>query len=176
MEPIRAPIRNVLLQTGERVPLIEYYETKPFALVFLRHLGCIFCREQVALLRGYPAVNVAFACLANPEEAFTFKTSMDSPQDYFCEPEGDLYRDFGLGNGNVVQLAGPRVILRGAQATLRGGVNRRPTANPRMLGGAFVIATSGDVVWSHPAKDAADIVQPEQIVRELDQAVSAIGR
>ena len=155
--PLRVPIRNVLLHTGERVPLAGFYQERPLVLLFLRHLGCIFCKEQVAMVRDANDLNLAFVCLAQPGEASAFRESMNSPQPYFCEPEGDLYRDFGLGRGSFTQLVGPRMVMRGVQATLRGFSNSRPTADPRMLGGAFVVNTEGLVVWSHPAKDAAAV-------------------
>ena len=124
--PLRVPIRNVLLHTGERVPLAGFYQERPLVLLFLRHLGCIFCKEQVAMVRDANDLNLAFVCLAQPGEASAFRESMNSPQPYFCEPEGDLYRDFGLGRGSFTQLVGPRMVMRGVQATLRGFSNIRP--------------------------------------------------
>lgn len=123
------------------------------------------------MLREASDLNIAFVCMAAPADAQAFRESMQSPQSYFCEPEGDLYREFNLSNGSLLQLAGPRVIGRGVQATFKGFMNNRPNGNPKMLGAAFAINTEGFVSWEHRARDAADNVGADEVRSALQNAV-----
>lgn len=105
---------------------------QPVLLVFLRHLGCTFCREA--------ATDVSEQRRAIEREGVMpgFVGMMDEPDlgaflelygledlPRFADPARNLYRAFGLGRGKARQLFGPRVWRRGlaaaAPAWLGGG-------------------------------------------------------
>lgn len=161
--PKSAPIRNVFLADGSVQPLQKFYAEKPLALVFVRHLGCVFCKDQVLDLRGEHTLNIAFVVPAGPAQAREFAQKMQVLHPMFCEPEGDLYREFGLREGRLSQFVSPRVITAGLRATLRTGVQGRPIGNPLQLGGTFVIDTDGYMRLARPAKDAADHLSVAEI-------------
>lgn len=104
----------------------------PILLVFLRHLGCTFCREaatDVSVQRAAierEGVTPAFVGMMEDAALGEFLEAYglgDLPR--FADPDRELYRAFGLRRGNPRQLFGPRVWKRGlaaaAPAWLGGG-------------------------------------------------------
>jgi peroxiredoxin len=49
--PSHAPDIELFDTDGNPVHLSDYWQGERTALVFMRHVGCIFCREQVQDLR-----------------------------------------------------------------------------------------------------------------------------
>lgn len=155
---------DVLLHTGEIIPFAELHR-EPVALVFLRHLGCLFCREHVVQLRDYPDLNVVFVAMAGPGETNEFRTDHASPHRFVCDPERVLHSQFGVATARFGQVLNPRVLLRGASAMKYGLA--RPTGNPMSLAATVVLNEDGEVVWTHHARDIADNATPQQIVEGL---------
>lgn len=65
------------------------------------------------------------------------------------DPDRRGYRAFGLGRGTVARVWGWRAARRYVQLIRRDGIGglRRPTEDPRQLGGDFVIDREGRLVW-----------------------------
>jgi peroxiredoxin len=167
------PIRNVELHDGRRIALQSVCESKPAALVFLRHLGCVFCREHVADLRASSDLNLYLVVLADCAEASRFREEEHLDFNLICEPDGDLFREFGLQEISLVKLITPHVLMRAAQAARR-GIHQGPQGRLHlMLGGSFVVAVGGRIVWSHRAVDVADNASPQDIERALAAANEA---
>ncbi|MFN3730413.1 MAG: SelL-related redox protein [Fimbriimonadaceae bacterium] len=165
---MQAPEMVVTLDDGSRTPLGTLYRDVPLALVFLRHLGCVFCREQVAMLRGATDLNLVFVTMSSAGEAADFRERLYAPQRFIADPDGALYGYFGLERGGISQLASPRVMLRGAAATLAGHGFSRPPTDPRQLPGAVIIDSTGEIAWIHRAKDAADNVTETVLRAQLN--------
>ena len=176
---MRVPEIGLLLSDGERTTLRVLAAEGPVALVFLRHLGCIFCREQVATLRdALPTENVVFVTMAEPKLAARFRAWMRSPHPFLCDPERRLYTAFGLQCADRRTLFGQRVVLRGVGALLKGYRQGRIVGDPWQLGGTFVIDADGCVTASFPAADAGDHPSPEALRNALAagaRASSAMG-
>ncbi len=163
-----APDFDVVLSTGETVPLRSLFERDKVALVFLRHLGCVFCREHVAQLRRYPELNIAFVTLGTVEQTEAFRIAMKSPHRFICDPEKRLHQAFNLNKGGLAQMISPRVVARAIGATLSGHFQSATTVgDPMQMPGVFVIAPSGEVTWEHRSRDAADNPSPQEIERHL---------
>lgn len=165
---MRAPDSLVAMSDGSTSSLQDLAAEGPIGLVFLRHIGCIFCRKQVALLRGLPPGAVVFVGMELPEALAEFCQRLRSPHRFASDPERKLYNAFGVGTGTIGQVLGPRVLVKGLGA-LRYG-NGRPTSDPMQLGAAFVIARDGSVAWSHRARDAADLVSAAALADALAAA------
>lgn len=141
---------------GTTGPLSRLYAERPLGLVFLRHLGCVFCRRMVSLLSRRPDWNVCLVLMAEPETAQRFLESLDVPFPAVCDPQARLYDKMGLGVANLRGIFSPRVVREGFAAWGEGHRAGRPVGDPWRLGGAFVIATDGSIAWSYRSKDAAD--------------------
>lgn len=130
-------------------------------LVFLRHFGCVFCREAVADLRA-----VAVADPHHPNVVFFFQGTVEQGRAFFAGhwPEARavsdtplfFYRAFGVGRGGWREMFGPEVWACGLRAVGKGHFIGLPVGDPFVMPGAFLVSSSGDVLWRHDFKHAGD--------------------
>lgn len=168
-----APSDVVNLSDGSVVELRKFYSEKPLLLVFLRHFGCIFCREQVAELREYPDLNVVFVTMGTVQEAADFKERTESPHPFVSDPNKTLYAAFTLPKGNFGRLFTPQTIRRGFQAGIAGHRQGRPVGDPWQLAGSFLIGTDGKVLKEHRSKDVADNLSSSTVRSWLSEPATA---
>ena len=168
VEPgVNAPVVDVDLDDGSRVPLASLYQSRKLVLVFLRHFGCTFCREQVARLRLQTGLNVVFVGMGTVDETAEFKRAMRSPHPFIADPNRELYGAFGLGNGTGKQVFNLSVFTRGFGATLRGHFVGSPIGDPWQMPGVFLIEPSGEVSWEYRSVDIADNVSEGEVLSRL---------
>lgn len=160
----------VTLSTGRQQALSDLYQERPLALIFLRHFGCIFCREQVANLREHEDWNLAFVTMGSPEEAAEFRAMMKSPHIFISDPMARLYEEFGLERGSVRQMFSGQVWKRGFQAASKGHAVGRPVGDPWRMPGEFVVNTQGRVVWERRPRHAGDNASIEDLKKALADA------
>ena len=161
---MRVPELGFLRHDGAHLPLFDLAAERPVALVFLRHLGCLFCREQVAILRdALPDANLAFVTMAEPRLAARFRAWMRSPHPFLCDPGREVYRAFGLERGGVRQHFSASVAVRASAALRAGHRQGRPQQDVWQLGGTYVVDGEGCVLAAFPARDAGDHPSPEAL-------------
>lgn len=164
---MKAPEINVVTDDGRTLPLAEFYQTQELALVFLRHLGCIFCRQQVAQLRVHSSLNIAFVCMADVEKAAEFKQKMRTPHTFIADPNREVYQAFGLGKGESKQVFNPKVFAKGMGAILAGHFVGQPVGDVWQMPGIFVINPQGEIIWEYKSVDIADNPNADQLIRQL---------
>ena len=164
---MQAPEVDVLMSSGETVPLRALYEKQPLVLVFLRHLGCVFCKEHVAHLRGFADPNIVFVTLGTQEQTEAFRKKMNSPHRFICDPEKKLHAHFNLNPGGLAEFINPHVIGRVIVSMLHGYLNGLPQGDPKQLPGVFIIQTNGEVTWEHRSRDIADTPRGGDIRSQL---------
>lgn len=103
--------------------------------------------------------------MASPGEANAFREDYRSPHRFVCDPERILHAEYGIALARFGQVLSPRVLLRTA-ASLRYGI-ARPTGDPLSLGATIVLNRTGEVAWSHYARDIADNATPAEIAEAL---------
>ena len=131
---------------GNAVSLSHVWKQGTTAFVFLRHLGCVFCREQVAVLRRDYAklqeANIDVACIAQGDaqtgKAFSLFFDLPFPL-LLCGDDISVYEAYGLARGTMGQLFGLRSWTRGIAAVLQGRPQGRLVGNGFQLGGVFVV-------------------------------------
>lgn len=147
---------------GAGTTLADHSRRHPLLVVFLRHSGCTFCRETLAELRdrrhdiessATRIVLVHMTSDAPAQELFARFALADL--DRIADPQRTLYRAFNLPRGSFTQLFGPRVVLRGIAATLRGHTVASPDADAFQLTGAFLVK-DGRIVAGRPNRSAAE--------------------
>ncbi len=145
----------------------------PTLVVFLRHAGCMFCREAMADLRAQRAAieatgaRLALVHMSKPLSA-TLRLERCGLGDVhrFSDPECRLYRAFGLERGSFRQLFGARVCWRGfVAAILRGHGVGRLEGDAFRLSGVFLLY-QGRVLAARRATTAADRPDYVQIARQ----------
>ena len=157
---------------GRTVALSTFWARGTLVLVFLRHFGCTFCREQVAALRRdyakFEEQGVEIVCVAQGDaktgKAFSLFFGLPFPL-LLCGDDLAVFRAYGLGRGTAGQLFGWRSWTHGALATLRGHLLGRLVGDGFQMPGAFVIDVQGTVRFAYRHKDAADNPSAQTLLR-----------
>ena len=190
--PGSAPLSGFVLEdeSGREVALDELWHERPLALVFLRHYLCVQCRvgsmelERDRHLLG-PEPNVWLVGMGTPAQALAFKQQTGVRFPVLLSADLSAYEAMDLPRGSVRQifgLAAQRVARRrakgvGLERAAEGGnrPKRRPEQDWHQLGGAFVFAPGGAVLWSHRARHAGDDPDPRLLGQALRAAVGDCG-
>lgn len=126
-------IRSAITNQGQT--LFELSQQAPVLVVFLRHLGCTFCREAVADIAKKrqqieaDGTRICFVYMPERDKAgnekpevaerfFTKYGASDLPR--IADPEQQLYKAFELRRGSIWELFGLKVWWRGFLATVFG--------------------------------------------------------
>lgn len=153
-------LQNTSTNHGESLAALS--SRAPALVVFLRHLGCTFCREALADLRDRReriesgGAQIVLVHMAPEDVAAPFfdKHGLgDLPR--ISDPDQSLYRAFGLRRGSLLQLFGPKVWWRGLVATLRGHRVGKLVGDGFQMPGAFLVR-NGKIVSAFRHRSAAD--------------------
>lgn len=101
-------------------------------------------------------LHVVLVGLGSAEQASQFKKEFSLTFPIVCDPQKELYRQYGLGRGGISSLASPAVILRGMRAMSRGYKPGIPQGDAMQMPGVFLIDTNGNIRYSYYSKDASD--------------------
>lgn len=143
--------------------LDDLSQERPLLVVFLRHFGCTFCRETLADLQKHRAeieacgVSIVLVHMLSDLEAVKYLQPYGLDDvDRISDPTRSLYQAFGLKLGNVRQLLGPSVWLRGLRAAVfdRHGVGML-AGNGLQMPGVFLVHR-GEVVAAYRHETAGD--------------------
>ncbi|MDX1679752.1 MAG: hypothetical protein R3242_03380 [Akkermansiaceae bacterium] len=157
--------------------LLEASKQTPLTLVFLRHFGCTFTRQilrglenlkQEATQRGSRLVLVHM--LRDGKEA---KYLGDEPAvASVSDPKCELYRAFGLGNGGLLELFGPRNWWLGIRALFQGCGVGRLAGNGLQMPGAFVLH-QGEILAAQRARTAGDLPDLPRLFEDVSLPASS---
>jgi len=181
------PLSDYVLQDENEtdVELDALWSDRAVALIFLRHYLCVQCRvgamelERDRHMLG-PDPNVWLVGMGTPVQARAFKQQTGVRFPLLLSPDLQAYHAMDLPRGSFRQifgLAAQRVARRRAKGV---GLNReaqggnRPKTRPEQdwhqLGGAFVFAPGGTLMWSHRARHAGDDPDHATLARALRDA------
>lgn len=131
-------LKQVTTQKGDS--LWDLSCDKPILLVFLRHFGCVFCKEAMTDLSNLADqdklknVKLVLVHLSDPLTAETFFAKYKLKDvDYITDPDGLVYQQFGLLKATMKQLMGLKVWLR----TFQAGVLEGHGLNSHLIGDGF---------------------------------------
>ena len=142
--------------------LSELWKRRPLLLVFLRHFGWPFCREQVLQLHRSKAkfenngFQIILVGLGTPARAEAFKEQFSLSFPIICDPQKKLYQTFGLGRGSLLRMASPAFLLKGLKTLSRGHTLGVPKDDVLQMPVVFLIDTSGNIRYGYYAKDPSD--------------------
>ena len=151
-------------QTQNGKNLLELSHESPVLLIFLRHLGCTFCRESLSDVadkkdmlkeKGIHPVFVHMSDEENEVEALFSKYNVEE-MSRISDPQRNLYRSFGLKRGTIRQVIGPKVMWRGfVTSILKGYGFGMPKQDPLQLPGVFLVHR-GKILKDFRAKFSSD--------------------
>jgi len=129
-------------------------------LVFLRHFGCMFCRETLADLRAaaeadarFPAVLLFFQGTLTEGRALLRRYWPSVAA--IADPRLEFYEAFGIERGSVGQMLGPAVWPASLRARSKGHRNDERSGDIWRMPG-MLLCRGSEVVWVHAYRHAGD--------------------
>ncbi len=152
------------MKTDDGESIASLSKSKPLLLVFLRHFGCIFCREALQdlsklqneiLEKGGDLVFVHMSDKETAEQYFQ-KYKLNDPK-WVEDPNCGFYQEFGLLKGSFSQLFGFKTWVRGFDsAIVKGnGMSWKQLGDGFQMPGVFLI-NEGEVQYSFRHDSVAD--------------------
>jgi peroxiredoxin len=173
----RAPEVTIPDDTGTPRQLSEFWSTSEHGcvVVFLRHFGCIFCREHaIQLRRDYDAfVSRGYAVVAigdgTPARAALFRKDLDLRFPILADREHRGYDAYGLGKTKMADLVNPKLFVAGLRALSSGAMQGKSSGDARQLPGTFIVDPAGIVRYAHPATIASDLASTTELIAWIEQ-------
>ncbi len=149
--------------TNREQSVYELSMTKPIMLVFLRHFGCIFCRESLKEISDKMPLFKAYKIQPIFVHMSDFKTAQGYFEEYglveaehISDQECKLYQSFHLAKGNFNQLFGLKIWMQGIKTATKGiPVSLRQVGDGMQMPGIFMI-WQGKLVDKYVHKLASD--------------------
>ena len=150
-------VSGVNLMPGTLADQIGESET---LLVFLRHFGCMFCREMVSDIRSAKEANpkypeVLFFFQGSPTEGRAFLRRYWPDVRAIADEDQSFYTDFGVDRGNLLQIFGPSAWLSSSRARSKGHAPGERSGDIMRMPGLFLVR-GAEILWSHRFAHQAD--------------------
>ena len=153
----------------------------PVLLVFLRHFGCIFCREALRDLSEKREVyeslgiNIVFVHMSDADTAEMYFRSFNlSGVRHISDPTCSYYAAFNLGKGNIGQLFGFKNLVRGFEVTIGKGIPvvAKQIGDGNQMPGVFVIK-NGEILNSFIHDYAGDKPDYDSLLSVNEQKLTS---
>lgn len=166
---------ELLDEAGVRLLANQLWATEPAVLVFVRHFGCMFCREQtVAVAEREGDIGDAGARLivignGQPRFVADFRRTTGYAGLLYTDPAREAYRAcaFARGVGTTVNPTTARNAVRTFRAGFRQG---RTQGDPWQQGGVVAIGPGDEIIWVERVRRAGDAVDLEAVLDALRAA------
>jgi hypothetical protein len=167
--------RTVLDPDGREVRLGQLWRDRAAVVVFIRHFGCLFCRQQVAEIvpladevrsLGGELYVVGHGTL---EQTRAFRDEQSTPFPLFTDPTRQAYELMGMRRGLRTVLA-PGVLWRSLQARRAGFRQSRVAGDPLQQGGVLVLAAGGRELYRFISREAGHHAPPADVLAALKAA------
>ncbi len=173
---------------GEQKNLSDFHGKWVF-LLFRRYLGCPVCRMDVDRLtldkakpgqgdlfqnRGLPDDVEVIIVIQSGENVLreTLEGQMPGGMTAVPDPNGVIFKRFGIGKAGLTQYAGPRVMLQVARAIREGYRRGRREGEERQLPADLIIDPKGIIRFVHLAADISDTTSLEELFRIKERVSS----
>lgn len=129
-------------------------------LVFLRHFGCVFCREMVADLRQHATAEgeggrILFFYQGTVPEGRAFFGEHWPAARAIADQPLRFYRGLGIPKASVVELMSPALWRRGMQSYSAGHRPGPVQGDVRQMPGMMWVR-DGKILWRHDFEHAGD--------------------
>lgn len=160
---------------GQPVKVGSAWANGPAVLVWLRHFGCVFCREQV---RDYTArqselasqgIALRFIGLGTPLMAKDFGETMHVSAPIWVDKGRRSYAllHFKSGWGTIFN---PKTLAAGVRALFRGNMQGKTQGKPDQQGGVLVVGGDGRVRYGYASEVAGDHPPVERVLQAARDA------
>ena len=148
--------------TGTQHQLGDLWAEQPVVLVFLRHFGCIHCREHaVQLAARYDEINALGAELVavgtgNERYAAAFVKDEQIPYLVLVDDDARAARAVSVHKSSFIGLFHPKSWSATVDAWKRGHRIHKAGARVTQMGATFVLGPGDTVRYAHIDRDGAD--------------------
>lgn len=149
--------------TGAPRRLGDYWAARPVVLVFLRHFGCLLCREHAAQLRDHYAEiqgvggDVVAIGTGNRRYAAAFVTDEHVPYPVVVDDDGDAAAAASIRKVPFLKLVfNPKSWPGTIRARKAGHRVHKAGRRVTQLGATFVIGPGDRVRYAHVDEHSAD--------------------
>jgi peroxiredoxin len=152
---------TVLDLDGHPVRLGDLWRGRSIVLLFVRHFGCLFCRQQIteaaAHLAPIRALGAELVVVGNGtlSEARDFRDQHQLRMPLFTNPGGQAYAAAGMRRGWRTNLT-PVVALCAVRALRQGFRQTFVAGDPLQQGGIVVIGPRGLEQYRYVSTTAGD--------------------
>ncbi|HKN94056.1 MAG TPA: peroxiredoxin-like family protein [Thermoleophilaceae bacterium] len=163
---------------GNAVRLGDLWAERPAVLVFLRHFGCVFCRQLAVDIHNHrhefaeADVELAMIGFGPPEHAREFLQKQNVDLRLLLDPDRKVYELAGAKVATLKEVIGPLQIWRGLVATIGSRIRQGSIAvnqgvirtHAAQLGGALVIAPDGSVRYAYLSEQSGDNPRAQEVL------------
>lgn len=166
---------RILDIAGGSVRLAEAWQDHPAVVVWLRHFGCVFCREHVAEVRAARSDiealhgEIVFIGNGTPRAAAWFQQRFAADSTVLTDPDLVTYAAIGARAG-LLSTLGPQAWSAGLRALRTGARQTATKGHPFQQGGVLVIAPGNEVLYRHVSGTAGDHAPISMILAALRNA------
>lgn len=157
---------------GREVRVGDAWGQGPAVLVFLRHFGCIFCRENVVDFSPQEAAlkkagaRLVFVGLGTPSMAKDFREQMHVTAPIWVDRDRTTYKLLEFKKERSVgALFRPALWKNVMRARLKGLTQTKAQGPQAQYGGVVVIGKAGDVKLAYASKLAGDFPPMTEVLR-----------
>ena len=172
---------EVLDVEGRPHRLREAWASRPCALVFVRHFGCVLCREQVAQLRPHIReirdAGGEFVIVGTGSSVFAKAFRKDlgiSEVDVYIDSNRRSYDLAGFRRG-ISGLLHPRAIWNYLRAFFAGYKYKGMQGDALQQGGVLVVAPDGTIVFRFASRVSGDHPEVESVLAAVREAARNTG-
>lgn len=161
----RAPVITLADPQGREVTLDEQvWSQGPTLMSFLRHFGCIHCRNRMAQLELHKddlqaaGLKLVAVALGEPKHAERYCGKLAPSLTCFAATSNDPYTAWGLRRGTVGEFVGTSFKMMGAtlKAMRNGQMQGEATGDVQMLPGTFIVDQAGIIRYAYYSAYAGD--------------------
>ena len=136
------------INTNKENNLYELSMERPVLLVFLRHFGCLYCREALSDIESLlpeiksRKIQLVLIHMSDFELAKTYleKYNLEN-EEQISDPKCGIYSKFGLVKGSIGQLFGLKVWSRGfGQASKGNFYSLNQIGDALQMPGLFILS------------------------------------
>ena len=163
---------TVLDEAGTATSLGSFWTKRPVVLAFVRHLGCIFCRQQVAgLSKRLPEIErrggtLVVVAPSKVEHIAGFRESTGYKGALFVDPTLRAFKTAGLVRGRASTYH-PLAVLQGIRAMAQGFRQVGRHGDIVQQGGTFVLGPGNRVRYEWRDRYAGDNADLDEVVDAL---------
>jgi peroxiredoxin len=159
---------------GRHVRLGELWAERTAVLLFVRHFGCVFCRQQVAAFMPWVGrirsarAEVFVIGHGSVDEARAFGQECQLAVPLLTDPSRESYCALEMRRG-AATVFHPSVVARAVSAFAAGFRQSKTAGDPLQQGGVVVMGPGGIERYRHISRFAGDHPGPAEILRHCEE-------